>query len=111
MQPLQRKVRGVSASAIIALMLVAASISIRATSANLGGSKALGDLEWRRSDLAAWNTIGSTDTQVEQKVMIRGLLNDPWGNTVFFRMKLSWTVDPPATYSANYQVTLSQTVP
>ena len=87
------------------------TISIRATSANLGGSKALGDLEWRRSDLAAWNTIGSTDAQVEQKVMIRGLLNDPWGNTVFFRMKLSWTADPPATYAANYQVTLSQTVP
>lgn len=165
MQPLQRKLRGVSTSAIIALMLAAAplsaqnpktqltlgggtvtfpapaaadyingyvysttgvtftvnatngaqshttTISIRATSANLGGSKALGDLEWRRSDLAGWNTITSTDTQVEQKVMIRGLLNDPWSNTVFFRMKLSWTADPPATYSANYQVTLSQTVP
>jgi hypothetical protein len=48
---------------------------------------------------------------VEQKIMVRGLLNDPWSNTIFFRMKLSWTADPPATYAANYQVTLSQTVP
>ena len=87
------------------------TISIRATSANLGGSKALSDLEWRRSDLAAWNTIAATDTEVEQKIMVRGLLNDPWSNTVFFRMKLSWTADAPATYSANYQITLAQTVP
>jgi hypothetical protein len=87
------------------------TISIRATSANLGSGKLLSDLEWRRSDLATWNTITSTDAQVEQKVMIRSLLNDPWSNTIFFRMKLSWTSDAPATYSAGYQLTLSQTVP
>ncbi|SRR4051812_32027275 len=87
------------------------TVLIRATSANLGGSKALADLEWRRSDLASWNTITSTNVQVEQRVMVRGGLNDPWNNTVFFRMKLSWTGDPPATYAANYQITLSQTVP
>ena len=87
------------------------TISLRTTSANLGGTKPVTDLEWRRSDLATWNAISSTDTQVEQKIMIRGLLNDPWSNTIFFRMKLSWTADAPATYSANYQITLSQTVP
>ena len=165
MPPLQRKLRGVSTSAAIALALFAVpltaqnpktdltlgsgtitfpaptatdyingyvysttgvtytvdatngtqshttTISIRATSANLGGSKPLSDLEWRRSDLAAWNSITSTNAQVEQKVMIRALLNDPWSNTIFFRMKLSWTSDAPATYSAGYQITLSQTVP
>ncbi|HKR09430.1 MAG TPA: hypothetical protein VJS39_09590 [Gemmatimonadaceae bacterium] len=165
MQPLQRKLRGVSTSAIIALMLVAAPLSaqnpktqltlgggtitfpaptatdyingyvnsttgvtytvnatngavshtttilIRSTSANLGNGKALVDLEWRRSDLAAWNAISQTDAQVEQKVVILNLLNDPWSNTIFFRMKLSWTADAPAVYSANYQITLSQTVP
>ena len=87
------------------------TISIRSTSANLGSGKLLGDLEWRRSDLAGWNTITTTDAQVEQKVMIRATLNDPWSNTIFFRIKLSWTSDAPATYAANYQVTLSQTVP
>lgn len=87
------------------------TIFIRTTSANLGNGKAVGDLEWRRSDLATWNTITSTNAQVEQKVMVLNLLNDPWGNTIFFRMKLSWTTDTPATYSAGYQITLSQTVP
>jgi hypothetical protein len=87
------------------------TVSLRATSANLGGAKPLTDLEWRRSDLATWNAISSTNVQVEQKIMIRGVLNDPWSNTIFFRMKLSWTADPPATYAANYQITLAQTVP
>ena len=87
------------------------TVLISATSADLGNGKALTDLEWRRSDLATWNTMPTTNTQVEQKIMIKGGLNDPWSNTIFFRMKLSWTADPPATYTANYQITLSQTVP
>jgi len=87
------------------------TISIRSTSASLGGSKVIGDLQWRRSDLATWNSITLTDAQVEQRIVINKGLNDPWGNTIFFRMLLSWTSDGPATYSANYQITLSQTVP
>ena len=87
------------------------TISIRSTSASLGGSKVIGDLQWRRSDLATWNSITLTDAQVEQRIVINKGLNDPWSNTIFFRMLLSWTSDGPATYSANYQITLSQTVP
>lgn len=87
------------------------TVSIRSTSANLGNGKVLGDLEWRRSDLATWNGITSTDVQVEQRVQVRNGLNDPWTNTIFFRMLLNWTTDAPATYSANYVITLSQTVP
>ena len=87
------------------------TISIRSTSASLGGSKVIGDLQWRRSDLATWNSITLTDAQVEQRIVINKGLNDPWGNTIFFRMLLGWISDGPATYSANYQITLSQTVP
>ena len=87
------------------------TIALRSTSVDLGSGKLLADLEWRRSDLAAWNAITTANTQVEQKVVIRGALNDPWSNTIFFRMKLSWTADAPATYSAAYTITLSQTVP
>ncbi|MEA2765734.1 MAG: hypothetical protein QOK07_2138, partial [Gemmatimonadaceae bacterium] len=43
-----------------------------------------------------------------QQVMAKGSANDPWSNTIFFRMLLNWTTDPPATYSGNYQLTLSQ---
>ena len=87
------------------------TISIRATSASLGNGKLIGDLQWRRSDLATWNDVTLTDAQVEQRILINKVLNDPWGNTIFFRMALSWTSDSPATYSANYVITLSQTVP
>lgn len=87
------------------------TISIRSTSANLGNGKVLGDLQWRRSDLAVWNSITTTDAQVEQRIVVNKGLNDPWSNTIFFRMLLNWTTDPPATYTANYQITLAQTVP
>jgi hypothetical protein len=87
------------------------TVFIRSTSANLGNGKIIGDLQWRRSDLATWNSITLTDVQVDQQIQVRNVLNDPWSNTIFFRMRLSWTTDGPATYSANYQITLSQTVP
>jgi hypothetical protein len=87
------------------------TVSIRSTSTSLGNGKVIADLEWRRADLATWNSITLTDAQVEQRILVRGVLNDPWSNTVFFRMVLNWATDAPATYSANYQMTLSQTVP
>ena len=87
------------------------TVSVRSTSASLGGGKVIGDLQWRRSDLAAWNSMTLTDAQVEQRIVVRGVSNDPWSNTIFFRMLLTWTTDAPATYTANYQITLSQTVP
>jgi hypothetical protein len=87
------------------------TISIRSISTTLGGGKVIGDLQWRRSDLATWNNITLTDAQVEQRIQVRNGLNDPWNNTIFFRMKLAWATDAPATYSGTYQITLSQTVP
>src|SRR6266550_8056741 len=51
------------------------TVSIRSTSANLGGGKVLGDLQWRRSDLASWNSITVTDVQVEQRVVVRNVSN------------------------------------
>jgi len=87
------------------------TVSIRSTSPSLGGAKVIGDLQWRRSDLAAWNSITLTDAQVEQRIVVKGVLNDPWSNTIFFRMLLNWTTDPPGAYAGNYQITLSQTVP
>jgi hypothetical protein len=87
------------------------TIAIRSSSASLGGGKLIGDLQWRRSDLVTWNNITVTDAQVEQRILVRNGSNDPWSNTIFFRMVLNWTTDAPATYSANYVITLSQTVP
>ncbi len=87
------------------------TISIRTTSANLGGTKPIADLMWRRSDLATWTSISLTDAQVEQRVVVNKGLNDPWSNTIFFRMNLNWATDAPAIYTGSYTITLSQTVP
>ena len=87
------------------------TVKIKATSPDLGNGKVIGDLEWRRSDLAGWTKISAIDAQVEQKAIVKGVLNDPWSNTIFFRLVLNWTTDIPAAYTANYQLTLSQTVP
>jgi hypothetical protein len=87
------------------------TVTIRSTSVTLGNGKVIGDLQWRRSDLATWNDVTLIDAQVEQRIVIRNALNDPWSNTIFFRMKLNWLTDPPGTYAATYELTLSQTVP
>lgn len=87
------------------------TVLIRATSANLGGAKVLADLQWRRSDLVTWNSITSVNAAVEARTVVRNGTNDPWNNTIFFRLILRWATDPPATYSGNYSITLSQTVP
>jgi len=87
------------------------TVSIRSSSPDLGNGKVITDLLWRRSDLVTWNSISLTDAQVEQRVMVNKGANDPWTNTIFFRMALNWTTDAPATYTANYVITLSQTVP
>jgi hypothetical protein len=87
------------------------TVLIRSSSANLGGGKVLADLQWRRSDLVTWNSITTVNVPVEARVVVRNGANDPWNNTVFFRMILNWATDPNATRTANYSITLSQTVP
>jgi hypothetical protein len=83
------------------------TVAIKSTSANLGNGKVLADLQWRRSDLAAWNTITLANVNVESRSQTFNGANDPWSNTIFFRMKLTWTTDAPAAYTANYTITLS----
>jgi hypothetical protein len=90
---------------------VTTTIAIRSTSASLGNGKALIDLKWRRSDLVAWNTITTGDVPVETRSQTYNGTNDPWNNTIFFRMVLTWTTDAPNIYAANYRITLTVTQP
>jgi hypothetical protein len=87
------------------------TVSVRASSATLGGGKALSDLEWRRSDLATWTPMTTADVVIESRPVEMGQLNDPWSNTVFLRMRLAWTTDAPATYSTGLVFTLTVTTP
>ena len=86
-------------------------VSIRASSGSLGPGKALSDLEWRRADLVMWNAMTTMDSTVESRQVRKNSLNDPWSNTLFLRMHLSWMTDAPATYSTGLVFTLTVTTP
>jgi hypothetical protein len=88
-----------------------AIVLIRAGCSDLGAGKALGDLQWRRSDLGTWNSITNSDVTVEQRSMVLNALNDPWSNTLFFRILLNWATDEPNPYFCDLKITLTQTVP
>lgn len=86
-------------------------ISVKATAATMGGTKSVGDLQWRRSDLGTWNSLSTTDATIESRQFVFNGLNDPWTNTVFFRTLLNWTTDTPAAHSATLTFTLTVTTP
>ena len=87
------------------------TVSVRATSATLGGGKALSDLQWRRADLGTWNPMTTSDAAIDSRPVRRNINNDAWNNTVFLRMLLNWTTDAPATYSTGLVFTLTVTTP
>lgn len=87
------------------------TVSIRASAATLGGGKALSDLEWRRADLPTWNAMTTANAVVESRTVRRNNTNDPWTNTVFLRMRLSWATDVPGTYATGLVFTLTITTP
>ncbi len=86
-------------------------LSIRAASAVMGGTKPISDMQWRRSDLATWNNLTTSDVQVESRAMVKNGFNDPWSNSLFFRAALSWTTDGPATYTPTIILTCTITTP
>ena len=86
-------------------------VSISATGGTMGGTKSVGDLQWRRTDLGTWTGLSTTPVMVQQRPIQRNVLNDTWSNTVLFRTLLSWASDVPATYSATIVFTLTITTP
>jgi hypothetical protein len=86
------------------------TVSIRSTSPTMGGTKPIGNLQWRRSDLATWNSVTTGNVTIQTVTPYRRN-NPPWSNTIFFRVLLSWTGDPPGTYLAPLVMTLTVTTP
>jgi hypothetical protein len=92
--------------------LRSSTVSIRATSAVMGGSKPIGDLQWRRADLGgAWTSTTTTDAVVQTRNIQRNTLNDPWSNAIEFRTVLGWATTPPATYAPALVITLTIAAP
>jgi hypothetical protein len=76
------------------------------------GSLALSGVQWRRSDLAVWNTLTTAFVTVEQRTATFNGANDPWSNTVFWRYLLSYTGTPPTAATAfRVQYQLQVTAP
>lgn len=86
-------------------------ISVRSTGATLNGTVPVSTLTWRRADLTAWNPMTTTNTQIESRTFQRFFTNDPWSNSVFFRLNLSYAGDPPGTYSTSLVITVTVTTP
>jgi hypothetical protein len=82
-------------------------VSIRATAATVGGGKPVSDVQWRRSDQPTWNSLTLTNADVEGHQM-SNTINNPWSNAIVFRILVSWRTDPPATYTADIEITLTQ---
>ena len=87
------------------------TVTIRGTSAVLGGNgKPLSDLEWSLGSTAGpWASLTTSDALVDSRTVQKNGANDPWGNTLHFRMRLGWTRDAPATYSTGVVVTITVT--
>lgn len=87
-------------------------VSIRAATAVMGGSKPISDLQWRRSDLGAWNSLTTSNVTIESRTMRRNpALNNPWTNSVVFRTLLAWANDGPASYAPTIILTGTLTTP
>lgn len=74
------------------------------------GSLPAAGLQWRRADLATWNTLTTSPTLVETRNVTFLGANDPWGNTVAWRYLLSWTANPPTAetrWRIRFQLTTS----
>jgi hypothetical protein len=87
-----------------------ATISIRASTATLGGTKPVGDLQWRRNDLGTWNSMTTTDATVQSQSGFSGGTSTI-SNSIWLRVNLNWASDPAATYSTTITITLSVTSP
>ncbi|HWA40338.1 MAG TPA: hypothetical protein VG712_01940, partial [Gemmatimonadales bacterium] len=86
-------------------------VSVRANSSVMGGTKPIGDLQWKRSDLAVWNSLTTSNVVVESRPIRNNGINDPWSNSMTWRVLLDWANDGPATYTPTVVVTSTLTTP
>ncbi len=73
------------------------------------GTLTVGALQWRRSDLGVWNALTTAFVTVETRTAAFNGVNDPWGNSIFWRYALTWTGTPPTAATA-FQLEFQLTV-
>lgn len=89
------------------------TVSIRATAPTLGGyGKPVSDLQWSvGSPAGPWTPLTTSDVVVESRPVQKKRLNDPWTDTIYLRVLVSWLNDPPGTYASGLVITLTTTSP
>lgn len=87
-----------------------ATVSISATTTTLNGTKPISDLQWRRNDLATWNSMTTTPVAVDSRSAFSGT-GATFSNSIWLRVLLNWATDPASSYSTTVVITLSVTVP
>jgi hypothetical protein len=80
-----------------------ATVSFQATPANLGGTKALSDLEWQLNG-GTWTATTVAPNSLPQRTVSR---SSPSSDVLAFRMKLSYANDVPGSYGTNLTFTLT----
>jgi len=87
-----------------------ATVSVRATAATLGGGKPSSDIEWSALPAGPWLPLSTLFAAVASRPMQKNRLNDPWSGTIYFRLRLDWSMDVPATYTTGLEYQLSVVV-
>lgn len=79
------------------------------------GTKSVATLRWRRADLAAWNTLTTSDVVIESRPVFRNqplpASNDPWSNSLYWQFLVDWMTDTPGTSTFDIVMTLTVTSP
>lgn len=85
---------------------------IMTSSANLGGSKPVSNLEYKCTAGSTWTQMTTTNVLIAQNRTGVGGPNSPWSCILQFRIKLAWTSDlNGATFAATLVTTLTTTTP
>jgi hypothetical protein len=80
-------------------------VKIKSASATLGGGKAIADLQWQLNGTGAWTSMTASDALVQSYSMSR--TNASFTGIIRFRVVLRWASDPPATYTATVNISIT----
>jgi hypothetical protein len=80
-------------------------VKIKSATTTLGGGKAIADLEWQLNGSSTWTSITTSDTQVASHTV--RTITPTFTGTIRFRVRLRWVSDPPATYTATVNISIT----
>ena len=85
---------------------------IKTSSANLGGSKPVSELEYKCTTGSTWTQMTTGNVLIAQNRIGFGGPSNPWTCVLQFRLKLTWASDKAgATMAATVVTTLTTTTP